>query len=238
MKHLWCCALALAPGWLLTPALVQAQTDEEELALVYGDQRNVSIATGAKQPLRRAPAVATVITAEAIAAMGATDLDEVLETVAGLHVARSANIYSPLYVIRVIYSQFTPQTLVLQNGVPMTTMFVGNKGNVWSGYPVDHIARIEVIRGPGSALYGADAFSGLINIITKTAADTPGTQVGVRGGSFKTWDSWVQHGGKLGPVDVAAYLRVGSTDGFKSIITRDAGQPAVTLAPGPVNTGR
>lgn len=229
--------MTLAPGLLLTPIGVQAQTDEEELALAYGDQGNISIATGSRQPLRRAPAVATVITAQDIAAMGAIDLDEVMEAVAGLHVARSANVYASLYVIRGIYSQFTPQTLLLLNGVPMTTMFVGNKGNMWAGYPLEHIARIEVIRGPGSALYGADAYSGVINIITKTAADTPGTEVGVRGGSFHTWDSWVLHGGKLGPVDVAAYLRMGQTDGFRSIITKDGAQPAVTLAPGPVNTG-
>src|SRR5688572_13783788 len=98
MTPWWCCALALVPGLLLTPTGVQAQTDEEELALAYGDQGHVSIATGSLQPLRRAPAVATVITAQDIAAMGAIDLDEVLEAVAGLHVARSANVYSPLYV--------------------------------------------------------------------------------------------------------------------------------------------
>src|SRR5687767_848376 len=149
MTPWWCCvpALALVPGLLLTPARVQAQTDEEDLALAYGDQGHVSIATGSLLPLRRAPAVATVITAQDIAAMGAIDLDELLETVAGLHVARSANVYSPLYVIRGIFSQFTPQTLLLQNGIPMTTMFVGNKGNLWAGYPLEHIARIEVIRG-------------------------------------------------------------------------------------------
>lgn len=220
------------------PTGVHAQTDEEELALAYGDQGRVSIATGSLQPLRRAPAVATVITAQEIATMGAIDLDEVLETVPGLHVGRHANVYGPLYIFRGIYSQFTPQALVLQNGVPMTTMFVGNKGNMWAGYPLEHIARIEVIRGPGSALYGADAYSGVINIITKTAADAPGTQVGVRGGSFNTWDGWVLHGGKLGPFDVAAYGRLGQTDGFRSIITQDGAHPAVTLAPGPVNTGR
>ena len=225
---------------LVWAGTVRAQaTEEEELALAYGDKSTISIATGSQQPIRRAPAVATVVTAEDIAAIGATDLDEVLETVPGLHVNRSANLYSPLYVIRGVVSQYTPQTLVLQNGVPMTTLFIGNKGNIWGGYPVEHIARIEVIRGPGSALYGADAFSGVINIITKTAADTPGPQFGVRGGSFDTWDGWVQHGGKLGVVDVAAYLRVGSTNGFRETVTRDAASfSAASLAPGPVHTGR
>lgn len=225
-------------------ARAQPSSDEEELALSFGDKSTVSIATGTQQPLRRAPAVATVITAEDIAAMGATDLDDVLETVPGIHVSRSIQGYSPLYVVRGIYSDYNPQTLMLQNGVPMTTLFIGNRGNAWMGLPVENIARIEIIRGPGSALYGADAYSGVINIITKSAADTRGTEVGARGGSFNTWNTWVQHGGKLGSVDVAGYLRAGHTDGFKRTIEADT-QTALdqimathaSLAPGKVNTG-
>ena len=239
--------VAAACALCVPVCIAQAQqvSEEDELALIYGDKSSVSIATGSRQPLRRVPAVATVITAQDIAAMGATDLDEVLETVPGIHVGRSNQGYPPLYLIRGIYSEFNPQTLVLQNGLPMTTLFVGNRGNVSPGWPIDNIARIEIIRGPGSALYGADAFSGIINVITKTAADTPGTELGFRAGSFKARDGWVQHGGKLGEIDVAAYLRVGRTDGFKEIVTADAQTfldalfppPRVSLAPGPVNTG-
>lgn len=186
------CMMALAAAG----AQAQVNSEEEELSLAFGDKATVSIATGSQQPLRRAPAVATVITAEDIAAMGATDLDEVLETVPGIHVARSVQAYSPLYVVRGIYSDYNPQTLMLQNGVPMTTLFIGNRGNAWFGLPLENIARIEVIRGPGSALYGADAYSGVINIITKTAADTPGTEFDARVGSFNTMNAWTQHGGE------------------------------------------
>lgn len=231
---------------LINPPDAFAQSSEEEdLALVYGDQSSVSIATGSKQALRRAPSVATVITAEEIKAMGATDLDEVLETVPGLHVSHSALSYTPLYVIRGIYSPNNPQTLMLQNGIPTTTMLTGSKGNAWGGLPLENVARIEIIRGPGSALYGADAYAGVINIITKTAADTPGTQFGARYGSFNTKDAWIQHGGQWGALDVAANLRVGSTDGFKQTINADAQTRLDKLfgthasrAPGPVNIGR
>lgn len=244
-KHSYTLPLTLVSILLLQAPIVLAQSSEEEdLALVYGDKSTISIATGSQQPLRRAPAVATVITAEDIAAMGATDLDEVLETVPGIHVSRSANSYSSLYVIRGIYSAQNPQTLILQNGIPMTTMFIGNKGNLWGGYPLSHVARIEIIRGPGSALYGADAYSGVINIITKTAADAPGTQLGARAGSFKSRDAWMHHGGKIGDVAVAAFMRVGRTDGFKEIIAADAQTrndllfgTRASLAPGPVNVG-
>ncbi|HEY9109722.1 MAG TPA: TonB-dependent receptor [Roseateles sp.] len=231
-------ALGLHAALALSPVGALAQNDEDELSLAYGDQRSVSIAAGSRQPLRQAPAVASVITAEAIAAMGAVDLDEVLQSVPGLHVGRAANQYMPLYIFRGIYSQFNAQVLLLQNGVPMTTIFVGNKGNLWAGYPVEHIARIEIIRGPGSALYGADAYAGVINIVTKSADDARGTRVGLRGGSFDTRDAWVLHGGKLGGLDVSAYLRVGSTEGARSIIERDAAQPGVTHSPGPLNLGR
>ncbi|TFW02377.1 TonB-dependent receptor [Oxalobacteraceae bacterium OM1] len=226
-------------------AVAQAQTaDEDELAQIYGDKHNVSIATGARQSLRRAPAVATVITDDDIRAMGATDLDEVLETVPGLHINRSYNFNSSLYAMRGVVSQYTPQVLVLQNGIPVTTLFIGNKGNLWGGLPVENIARIEVIRGPGSALYGADAFSGVINIITKSATDVQGTEFGVRAGSFRTIDTWLQHGGRLGDADVAFYLRSGSTDGFRRTVSADAqtrndrvfGTHA-SLAPGSVNNG-
>lgn len=244
MRSLYCVPAVLASVFSLHSSLAFAMdpTEEDELAQIYGDKSSISIATGSSQLLRRAPAVASVITAEDIRIMGVTDLDQVLETVPGMHVARSTINYAPIYVTRGIFSGTNPQILLLQNGVPMTTLLAGDRGTLWGDYPLDHIARIEIIRGPGSALYGADAYSGVINIITKTAADTPGTQVGAHAASFQTRDVWMQHGGKLGSADVAAYLRVGSTDGIKEIITADA-QTArdkafgthASLAPGPLN---
>ena len=218
--------------------------DEAELALAFGDKEFISLATGAKQPLRRAPAVATVITAHDIAAMGATDLDEVLETVPGIHVSRASVTYQPIYVVRGIFSTPTnPQVLMLQNGVPMTTLYSGDKGNAWGGLTLHNIARIEVIRGPGSALYGADAYAGVINLITKTAADVDGTEFGTRVGAFNGKEAWVQHGGKLGAVDVATYLHWGKTDGHKELLAQDiqttrdtATGTSASRAPGPVNT--
>ena len=166
--------------------------------------------------------------------MGATDIDEVLEIVPGVHVSRAAIRYAPLYVIRGIYSGsgvLNPQVLLLQNGIPTTTMYTGDKGAAWFGVPVENIARIEIVRGPGSALYGADAYAGVINLITKAAADTPGTEAGARFGSFNSRSAWLQHSGKAGPVDVAAFLRIGATDGIQKIIQADA-QTANDKRPG------
>src|SRR3990170_5803832 len=103
------------------------QSEEEELALAYGDKSFVTIATGTRQPIARAPSVASVVTAEDIAAIGATDLDEVLETVPGLHVARSPLGYNPIYTIRGIHTQYNPQVLMLVNGIPSTGVIFGNR---------------------------------------------------------------------------------------------------------------
>jgi iron complex outermembrane receptor protein len=233
-------------GWAGIACALPQTSEEEQLAMVYGDKANVSIATGSQQTLRRAPAVATVITAEDIKAMGATDLDQALETVPGIHVSRASIRYASNYYIRGIGvgMQSNPQVLLMQNGIPVTTMYANDKGYAWNGVTVENIARIEIIRGPGSALYGADAYAGVINVITKTAADVPGTELGMRSGSFNTRNGWVQHGGQWGAVEVAAYLNVGATDGQKRIIEADA-QTAndkrfgtnASLAPGEVNTG-
>lgn len=213
---------------------VTAQTtEEEELALAYGDNSTISIATGSKQTLRHAPAVATVITARDIEAMGATDLDQALESVPGLHVSKSHVASKPIYSFRGIHTFQNSQVLMLVNGIPITNVFQGDRSQIWGGMPLENVARVEVIRGPGSALYGADAFSGVINIITKTAADINGTEYGARIGSYNSRDAWLQHGGKLGALDAAFYLGAGDSDGQKGFIQKDA-----ISASGPVNEER
>ncbi|MFD2229201.1 TonB-dependent receptor plug domain-containing protein [Alkalimarinus sediminis] len=208
-----------------------------------GHVRVTSIASGTQTPLDKAAAVATVITEDDIIAMGATDLDEILETVPGLHVGRSDQGYSPKYNIRGITSSYNPQTLVLINGIPITSMFTGNRSQVWAGMPVKSIARVEVIRGPGSALYGADAFSGVINIVTKTGSNINGTKAGARAGSFDTQAGWVEHGGSYSGFDIGFTFEYETTDGQQEKVQQDfqTGLDSVfmtnaSLAPGPVNT--
>jgi iron complex outermembrane receptor protein len=223
---------------------IRAHADDEMLLMLSGDEQLVSIATGTPQPVSKAPSVATVITAADIKATGATDLSEVLEAVPGLHVSRNGFLWQPIYAIRGIATQFNPEVLVLLNGVPTTNGFYGNRGEQIGGFPLEHVSRIEVIRGPGSALYGAEAVSGVINIITKTAAEIDGTESGLRAGSFDTYDGWVQHGSRLGEVDVAAYVRLGHTAGFGGTIQADAQTTLdksfgtnASRAPGPINVG-
>ena len=234
--------------WYAVTAIAQEapmNSDEAELLQMYGAQEMISVATGAKQPVGKAPAVASVITAEDIKAIGATDIDEALETVPGLHIAHTKDGYNPVYSFRGVSSEYNPQVLMLINGIPITNAYAGNRNNFWGGMPVQAVARIEVVRGPGSAVYGADAFAGVINIITKTKQDIKGTEVGGRVGSFDTYDGWALHGDTWAGFDVAAMVEYHDTQGQNSIIEADAqtgfdqrfGTHA-SLSPGPVNLQR
>ncbi len=211
--------------------------------LIKGNK--VKVATGETQDAAKAPSVASVITAQDIEAMGARDLDEILESVPGLHVGRSYLLNAPVYSVRGISSDVNPETLFLVNGIPITSLYTGSRSLQWGGMSVNNIARVEVIRGPGSAVFGADAFSGVINIITKTKDDIAGTETGVRAGSFDTYEAWALHGANYGGFDVALSLEHQTTGGYKEIIQEDAQTQydkvfgtRASLAPGSVDAER
>ncbi|MFK5892489.1 MAG: TonB-dependent receptor, partial [Pseudomonadota bacterium] len=158
----------------------------------------IDIATGYAVPLEKAPSVATVITSEDIKAMGALSLEEVLEAVPGVHVRPSTLTTAPVISIRGIHTTQTPQVLLLLNGHRISSDVASNIFPSTAVINVQNISRVEIVRGPGSAVYGADAFSGVINIVTKTSRDIDGFKTGIRGGSFETKNIWGQYGGKIG----------------------------------------
>jgi iron complex outermembrane receptor protein len=199
------------------------EPSEEDLLLSFGDEEFVSIATGRRQLISKAPAVASVITAEQIRDMGATNLDQVLESVPGLHVSLSSERSSPIYVIRGIYSDFNPDVLLLVNGVPITHVWLGDRG-ARSTLPVRSIERVEIIRGPGSAVYGADAFAGVINVITKSAQSIDGVEVGGLVGSFDTREAWILGGKSFESFDVSLTLEGYTSDGDSDRVVESDGQ--------------
>ncbi|TNF07523.1 MAG: TonB-dependent receptor [Gammaproteobacteria bacterium] len=221
------------------------EASDMDLMSLYGGEEFISIATGMTQPIAKAPAVASVVTAKEIEKMGARDIDEVLETIPGLHVARGTNGYNSIYTFRGIYADFNPQVLMLINGIPITNLFQGDRNLGWGGMPVQAISRIEVIRGPGSALYGADAFAGVINIVTHEANGEDHFEAGARYGTHNTKEYWVSKSGAVGDVKFYGIFEALKTDGFDEIIESDAQSvldsftfTSASNAPGSVNMQR
>ena len=203
----------------------------------------VTIATGTPKPNFRSAGSTSVITEEQISAMGATELHEIMETVPGIHTSLQpiTNDYS--YTVRGIANQTNSQMLILLNGTRITSPFQGSTASSLD-LPVAAIERVEVVRGPGSAVYGADAFAGVINVTTKKAKDIDGTQLGVRAGNWDSQSGWGQHGGHWAGWDVAASVQYQHTEGdpgrtikqdTQSQFDRALGTNA-SLAPGAMNT--
>ncbi|MCP4278332.1 MAG: TonB-dependent receptor [Gammaproteobacteria bacterium] len=247
MRSMYRLAGAAAFMTMLAPAFAGVDTalsDEEDLDELFGGEEFVSIATGSSKPIYKAPAVATVITAKDIEQIGARNLNEALETVPGLHVAPSAlNRMEAVYSIRGIHTGFNPQVLLLLDGIPLQYSNTGGRPQLFD-LSVASIERIEVIRGPGSAVYGADAYSGVINVITKSADTIDGTEMGGRIGSFNARDLWLQHGDQWSGMDVVFGLAYQRTDGDSGRVVSSDLQSAfdtafatsASLAPGPLST--
>ncbi|MBL6986582.1 MAG: TonB-dependent receptor [Methylobacter sp.] len=226
---------------------VQAGTENVEVFFAMSPaelaETSVTIATGTPKPVSQSAAVTSVITAEQIKSMGATELHEVLETVPGMHGSLQRSTYDYNYSIRGIQNPTNSQLLVMLNGTRITTPF---RGTLMSALelPVEAIQRVEVIRGPGSALYGADAFAGVINIITKKAKDINGTKIGARVGDHSARSGWGQHSTQWAGWDIAASLQYQHTNGDNGRILNADAQTSkdnafgthASLAPGAMNT--
>lgn len=195
----------------------------------------VTISTSTQQTLSRAPSAVSVITAEDIKATGARNLAEILQTVPGIYIRANLFGFRPQVTFRGATSQ---NTLLMVDGAPVKDLVWG-PGIFWRGLSTTMIDRVEIIRGPGSALFGSDASAGVINVITKTASGIGRSEVGMRAGSFDTQTAWVQHGGIWNGFAIGLTAERTHTDGHKPFIAAD-GQTArdntsgtlVSYAPG------
>jgi len=221
--------------------MFQSPYSEEDY---YRTDRLLISATGSQLPIHKAPAVASIITAEDIEKMGATTLADILETVPGVHVGPSVDSgYRSNYHIRGIYTGLNQQVLLLINGIPINTVYLGTRQATFR-MPTANISRVEIIRGPGSAVHGADAFAGTINVITKDAHELQNVQTGLRAGAFQSYDTWLQGGGIWKGWELAASLEYSESDGDPDRIIEADQQSAfdrmfgtqASLAPGVMET--
>lgn len=154
----------------------------------------VTSASRHAEPLAKTPAAVFVLTADDIRRSGATSVPEALRFVPGVEVARlDSNRWA--VSIRGMNSQFVNKLLVLVDGRSVyTPLFSG----VWwdtMDPPLEDIERIEVIRGPGAAMWGANAVNGIINVITKSAAETQGAYAAATIGNQDRLLGFARYGG-------------------------------------------
>ncbi len=214
----------LAAAILLTSiaAVTQAPTPPpKDLSQVsLEDLLNIEVTSASKkeQKLSKTGAAIYVITQEDIRRSGATNIPDVLRMAPGVEVAQvDGNSWA--ISIRGFNSLYANKVLVLIDGRSVYSPTFS--GTLWNQQqvPLEDIERIEVIRGAGGTVWGANAANGVINIITKSAQATKGGLVSVTAGSETLGDGLLQYGGAAG--DKGAYRVFGR--GFK---TADSGSPS------------
>jgi len=189
---------AVLPSFVFSAAAEPTSPDDDLLNLDIQDLMDLSIFSASKtsQPLSKSPAAAFVITNEDIRRSGATTISDVLRMVPGLQVAQ-IDAHDWAVTSRGFNWRFANKLLVLIDG--RTVYSSVYSGVYWDAVDImlEDVDRIEVIRGPGASLWGANAVNGVINILTKNSKDTQGTLVTAGSGSTEPVFGSVRYGGTM-----------------------------------------
>lgn len=176
-----------------------AKDKSDFLSLSLEELMEIEVTTVAKkkQEFFKTPAAIYVVTAEDLKRSGATSIAEALRIVPGLHVA-SINSHYWAISARGTNAFYANKLLVMIDGRSVyTPIYSGVYWDVQDMLLTD-VERIEVIRGPGGTLWGANAVNGIINIITKSSKKTQGGIVTGGGGTEELGFGGVRYGGKIG----------------------------------------
>ena len=173
---------------------IEQQLRDEAL---YLQEETVSIASRYEQPISRAPSDVYVITDEDIRNSGATDIPTLLRQVPGMEVMQM-NAVDFNVSVRGNNQLAANKLLIMIDG---RSIYIDQAGLViWKLLPVSlfEIKRIEVLKGPASAVYGFNAFDGVVNIATKSPEEMKGTTLQVAGGEVGTLLTSAVHAGTMG----------------------------------------
>ncbi len=165
----------------------------------------------------------SVISHRQIEESSAGSLKALLQTVPGVTVTETGGTGGQAYVS--LRGAATGSTLVLIDGVRVNDASSANNAFDFSTLSTDGIERIEILRGPQSALYGSDAMGGVINIITRRGSGAFHSSASIEGGSYGTWRTMLSASGTSGPYSVFASGSIFDTHGFSRVGSRDSGEP-------------
>ncbi|WP_269446333.1 TonB-dependent receptor plug domain-containing protein [endosymbiont of unidentified scaly snail isolate Monju] len=194
-------------------AQAAAGTTDPTEDLLLDDVPVVLSASRLSQPISESPASMTIIDRDTIDASGALDIPDVLRLVPGFQVSHisGANQTAQYHGLA---SQHPKRMQILIDGRSVYHSAFG--GVHWDSLPItlDDVDRIKVLRGSNAATFGSNAFMGVVNIITRHAAQTRGTSVTLLGGYGGTREARLRFGDRIGKFDYRVSVDAFSTDGF------------------------
>lgn len=217
--------LALGLSGVMIPAGADVgspfeQAMDEEIRWLQSETL-VTTATRTQERVAASGAAVSVLTRKDLINMGARNLMDALKRVPGLGVTQS-NIGVHEVQVRGVKTAFSEKVLVLINGHPTNNSLInGGAFTAYDTVSIDDVERVEIVRGPGSSLYGANAFVAVINIITRQAGDVEGGRVQASVGSHDTYQANVALGQADQPLRWLINLNVMDSNGFRGEVHAD-----------------
>ena len=210
---------------LIGQTLVQADDPVENIAaLSLEELMDISVDTvfGASKYLQKvtdAPASVSIVSHEDIARYGYRSFDEILRSVRGLNMSNDRNYTYLGFRGFNRPGDYNSRSLLLVNGYRTNdTVYDGILTGRGFSLDVDLIDQVEVIRGPGSSIYGTSAFFGVVNVVSKSGGDLEGGRASATVGSFGTYKARLSYGRKLpNGLDFLCFASFTESDGENEI---------------------
>lgn len=197
-------------------SLLEDEWDMEEESFEEGLESLPMVLTASrlKQPRSEVPASVTVIDAQQIKLWGARTIPELMKFVPGMFVGHADNENNASVTYHTSSPNIMRRLQVLIDGRSVYKSAIANV--IWDDVPlaIEDIDRIEVTRGPNAALYGANSYLGVINILTKHPDDSLGTALSVRKGNKGVQDIYLRHGLSFDSTSVRISAAVKADEGF------------------------
>ena len=180
---------------------------------LLSDSYAVTASRGA-QPIADVLADITVIDAATIARAGAQSLTELVQRQPGVEITQNGGPGSLSGIF--LRGANRGQTLVLIDGVRIASSSAG--ATSLEAIPLDQVERIEILRGPSSSLYGADAIGGVVQVFTRKGTSSLTGNASAGGGTYGTWDVKGGVSGTSGPLTFAAQGAAKGSNGFNAVV--------------------
>lgn len=223
-RNIAAAVLAIMCNYLCLTNVYAAVSDKapdremEELSLYYAQEKLVYSVSKHTEHFMEAPSAVYTITADDIKYAGVKKITDAFRMVPGVDVADINSFYTGVQSRGYSFvPKYAREMLVLIDGRTVYTPEIN--ATFWDQIPLflEDIERIEVIRGPNAALYGANAFNGVINIITKDPEKTIGAFMSITGGNQASQWETVRYGGKAGGLTYRVTAGYQETDGFRKV---------------------
>jgi len=193
--------------------------DLEELLNV-----EVYVASKKDEPHYEAPGVIVLVPRSEIEIYGDRNLHQLLQRQPSVYTRNSFVYAENLAAFRGNMSTHAEMhTLILLNGRPIRESAQGHNVNMYMTFPMTGLGSVELIRGPGSVLYGSNAFTGVVNLKTREVPEQREFSVSSMAGSFQYYDMIASYGERVGDVGLVADVRTTGQEGYEYSMRDAAG---------------